>query len=92
MGGKNADVATHMRLYVDGKLEELTGTLREKVRTLTGGKKVHTVKLGANINSWQVHEFFRGDLDEIWFFDRALLPREIHALMAANTPPPRPGD
>ncbi len=88
MGGDNADVATHMRLYVDGRLETLSGTLRERVRTSIEGKNVHTVKMGVNINSWNNPQYFRGDLDEIWVFDRALLPREIHALMATNVPPP----
>ena len=87
MGGEDADVATHLRLYVDGRLEELSHSRPQRVATLTEGNRVRPVTLGLNINLPKSTDSFRGDLDEVYVFDRVLLPGEIRRLMKKNEPP-----
>lgn len=87
MGGKDADVATHLRLYLDGVLQPLSQSHSNRVATVTAGKKARPVTLGLNVNRPRAEGSFRGDLDEVYVFDRTLLPGEIKRLITENQPP-----
>jgi ferric-dicitrate binding protein FerR (iron transport regulator) len=85
LGGQGADVSTHLKIYVDGRLERISGMRSERIRTATQGQDTRSVMVGKNINT-KVHGtgHFRGSLDEICIFKGALLPSEIRSLMRHN--------
>jgi hypothetical protein len=82
-GGKDARLATHVRLYVDSRLdepsalrdEEILSDTRERMRpTFTG------FRLAAEYP-------FRGALDELYITGGLLLPHEIEGLYRTNSLP-----
>ena len=92
------NTATHILLYVDGKIESAS---RKSVRPIDtvpqGGKhKGHPgIWIGRNMGNWSESEsrglyggFFRGDLDELMIFDSALNHAEINLLKNENKMPP----
>ncbi|NOX99855.1 MAG: LamG domain-containing protein, partial [Verrucomicrobia bacterium] len=67
-----ADVATHVRLYIDGKLEPLSGGKSAPVVSLTSSssKEVSTFSMGGSGT-------FEGWLDEFYLFENAVSPATI---------------
>ena len=78
IGGEDADIATHIKHYVDGELEGVSGYVPRKVRTNISGPDSQPVYIGKyiNHNKW----YFRGKIDEFYIFDGALTPAEIRRL------------
>ena len=83
IGGEDADIATHIKHYVDGNLEGVSGYVPRKVSTRISGPDTKPVYIGKYINhdKW----YFRGKIDEFYIFDGALTPAEIIRLRD-NTP------
>jgi len=84
-GGPNADVSTHILIYVDGELEN---AYRKSVRQIDTDIESETaVKVqmgknaGTNYKNHVKHKFFRGSLDEVYVFNYALNPNEIRRIM-----------
>ncbi|MBI1373517.1 MAG: hypothetical protein GC159_12380 [Phycisphaera sp.] len=92
LGGVKSNIATHTRLYVDGRLDALGAAVSEPVNTdlgVTG--KYHPVTFGRNISGGVGNQFgFRGSIDEVYIFDTALSRRQIEHLMTDNLPPEQP--
>ncbi len=96
-GGPNTDVTTDVKLYVDGRLEVLSGQHRQTIDTAT--KKhvaadykrspVFPVMFGKYLP--QAAELidqvppWRGELDEVHIFNDAISPAEVVTLMSRNT-------
>lgn len=82
IGGEKPDVATHVRHYIDGKLEGVSGFQPRKINTNISDPDTQPVYLGKYINhdNW----YFRGKIDEFYIFDGALTPHQI-SLLRTNT-------
>lgn len=91
LGGPKANVATHVRIYVDGRLESLTGRRPRKIDTDTTSAAARPLMLGRHLGqtSGRPPMSFEGDLDEVYVFEGPLLPGQIERLMKQNNP--RPG-
>lgn len=95
-GGHNADVTTHVKLYVDGRLETLTARKQRRIATgtLAQGRRSQAttfpVIMGRYLGQWRDRPIFywRGALDEVRIHSAALTPSEIVALMEKNQLPP----
>ncbi len=83
-GGPGADIATHGRLYVDGRLEADSRNHPQKVDTDVTGPQARRARMGFNLVD---RGFFRGDLDEVYVFDIALTPEQVVRLMHENQVP-----
>ncbi|MBF0198972.1 MAG: FecR domain-containing protein [Planctomycetes bacterium] len=82
LGGENADVRTHVRLYVDGKLEMMRKVKRQEVNTGDSSSLV----IGQNITHYNNPDFmFQGLIDEVYIFREALLPNQILMLKEYNS-------
>lgn len=92
LGGSRADVSTHVRIYLDGRLEPLSGRLRQKVRTDTRSDESRPLAVGRSLGQLKNREplGFEGDLDELHVFEGALLPKQIVQLMKRNSIRPSP--
>lgn len=75
IGGDNADVATHVRHYVDGRLEGVSGYQPIKINTATTAPDSQPAFIGKYINrdGW----YLRAAIDEMYIFDSALTPAQI---------------
>jgi ferric-dicitrate binding protein FerR (iron transport regulator) len=79
LGGTDSDVASHVKIYVDGRLETLSGRRSQFIRTDTESPQAIAVTLGR----WLAYQpgkapfCFRGSLDEIHIFEDALTPDQI---------------
>ncbi|MCH2206967.1 MAG: FecR domain-containing protein [Lentisphaerales bacterium] len=75
IGGDNADVAPHVRHYVDGRLEGVSGYQPIKINTATTAPDSQPAFIGKyiNRNGW----YFRGAIDEMYIFESALTPAQI---------------
>jgi hypothetical protein len=75
IGGNSPDVATHIRHYIDGRLEGVSGFRSVKINTAVSGSGLEPVNLGRYINSknWSL----RGNIDEMYIFNSALSPAQI---------------
>lgn len=82
LGGSGSDVASHMKLYVDGRLETLSGRRSQFIRTDTESPRAVAVTLGRWLGHWPGKEpfYYRGSIDEVYIFDVALLPSQVAAL------------
>lgn len=99
IGGEDPDVASHIRHYVDGRLEMASGYQRHVVRTETGDESLsllvghhsndHKVLLDlpGEDNSTPYFTGFRGDLDELYIFEGALTPVQVWRLYKDGQPP-----
>jgi hypothetical protein len=95
-GGERPSTATHLLLYVDGRLEPSPTKQVRDIDTETHPDDAalsHGVWLGRNlafydrdITSVPGGRFFRGDLDEVFIFDAALSSDEIGTLRRTNRP------
>jgi len=76
-----ADVATHMRLYVDGKLESLSGGRSERVVSTVSREEdgLSTFSLGGGGS-------FEGWLDEFYLLETAASPTTILKLYEQGVP------
>ncbi|MCM8534354.1 MAG: FecR domain-containing protein [Lentisphaeraceae bacterium] len=85
IGGDDADVATHVKHYVDGKLEGVSGYQAIKINTATSGEKSKPAFIGKYINhdKW----YMRAAIDELYIFDRALTPAQITLLRDSELKP-----
>lgn len=86
LGGPKANVATHVRIYVDGKLEPLTGRRQQRIDTDTTSANAQPLTIGRHLGQSQGRGpfFFEGDLDEVHVFEGPLLPGQIVRLMKRN--------
>ena len=95
-GGDEADVSTHVLLYVDGQLEKTSRKSVARIGTELEHERSVPLMLGRNIgfasdpNSPNRQRFFKGWLDEIFIFDTALEQEKIQCLMESNTLTPTP--
>jgi ferric-dicitrate binding protein FerR (iron transport regulator) len=87
LGGAKANVATHVRIYLDGRLESLTGRRQRRIDTDTTSAAARPLMLGRYLGSAPGREalFFEGDLDEVHVFEGSLLPGQIERLMKRNS-------
>ena len=86
LGGPKANVATHVRIYVDGHLESLTGRRQRHIDTNTTSATARPLMLGRYLGQTHAGEgfSFEGDLDEVYVFEGALLPGQIERLRKSN--------
>ena len=86
LGGPKANVATHVRIYVDGKLEPLSGRRQQRINTDTKSANAQPLTIGRHLGNWagKGPYFFEGDLDEVHVFEGPLLPAQIVKLMKRN--------
>lgn len=93
IGGQYADVATHIRHYVDGRLESVSGSRRQRIDTqLTSRKSVPLImgrKVDYERHNPENYRTFEGLLDEVFIIDGALEPRQITNLLYHNDPYPK---
>ncbi|MEI6607616.1 MAG: LamG-like jellyroll fold domain-containing protein [Verrucomicrobiota bacterium] len=87
LGGPKANVATHVRIYVDGHLESLTGRRQRRIDTDTTSAAARPLMLGRYLGQAPAGEafFFEGDLDEVYVFEGTLLPGQIERLRKSNS-------
>lgn len=87
LGGAGPDVSTHVRIYLDGRLEPLSGRLQQEIRTNTRSENAKPLAVGRYLGQWKNRDpfYFVGDLDELHVFEGALLPRQIVRLMERNS-------
>lgn len=87
LGGPKAGVASHVRIYLDGRLEAPTGRRQQRVKTAASSAEPPPILLGRcpGGRGEKQELFFEGDLDELHVFEGALLPRQIVRLMKRNT-------
>lgn len=86
-GGADADVATHVRHYVDGRLDPTTAVLPRKVDTRISEKASVPFTLGRRLDQGDFYRTFSGELDEVYLFPTALTPEQIEQLYRENRPP-----
>lgn len=86
LGGPRANVATHVRIYVDGKLETLTGRRQQRINTDTRSADAQPLTIGRYLGNrpGKGPFYFEGDLDELHVFEGPLLPSQIVRLMKRN--------
>lgn len=101
IGGEDPDVATHIRHYVDGRLEEASGYMRSKVETRADEESMMLL-VGSHLGRAQgarrqadgktprkppYFTGFRGDVDELYIFEGALTPVQVWRLYKDGRPP-----
>lgn len=85
LGGPKANVASHVRIYVDGRLESLTGRRQLRIDTDANASSAEARPLTIGRNLGRESFFFEGDLDEVHVFEGPLLPGQIERLMKRNS-------
>jgi hypothetical protein len=78
-GGENADVSTHVKLYVDGRLEMTTGRRQRAIDTKTNLPGSVPVVLGRFIDEradW-LSKYLIGDIDDLFIVGRAMSQHEV---------------
>ncbi len=91
-GGERPDIGTHVLVYLDGELEQISKKTLREINTQIEGAR-HGVWLGRNIayrdaaSNTSDHRFFRGSVDEVFICDASLTQAEIRRLMTDNRPP-----
>lgn len=85
--GPKTGVASHVRIYLDGKLEAPTGKRQQRVKATGPSAEPLPLMLGRCLGKRREKEelSFEGELDELHVFEGALLPRQIVRLMKRNT-------
>jgi hypothetical protein len=86
LGGTGSDVASHVKLYVDGRLETLSGRRSQVIRTDTESPRATAVTLGRWLGNWPGKEpfHFHGSLDEVFIFEDALSPSQVAKLAVGD--------
>ncbi len=87
LGGPRANVATHVKIYVDGRLESPTGRRQRRIQADIRSPEDRPLVIGRDAGTGKNREplCFEGDLDELHVFEGALLPKQIVRLMKRNT-------
>lgn len=84
-GGPEADVSTHILIFIDGKLENAYRKSIRQIDTDIESEKAIKVQMGknaaANFNPNTIHKYFKGGLDEVYVFNYALNPDEIREII-----------
>jgi hypothetical protein len=89
LGGPKANVANHVRIYLDGHLESLSGRRPRRSDGESTPITARPLTLGRYLG--REASYFHGDLDEVHIFEGALLPGQITRLMKRNSlRPPKP--
>ncbi len=89
-GGEEADLSTHILMYVDGRLERSTNKSIARVNTQLNHPQSKPLMMGRNlafsgeVKASYPRRFFRGGLDEVFIFNRALARHQILHLMQYN--------
>lgn len=88
-GGKDVNLATHILMYLDGKLERSSKKSIVKIFTKLQHPSATPLLIGRNIGFLNdkapiENKFFKGWLDEIYIFDSALDQQQINNLMNYN--------
>ena len=83
IGGKGADVATHIRHYIDGKLEALSGYKRAKIHTNIDDINSQAVSIGRKMDG--PRKFLKAKLDELYIIEAAVTPGQIRKLKNKNS-------
>ncbi|WP_193212195.1 LamG-like jellyroll fold domain-containing protein, partial [Luteolibacter marinus] len=83
-GGKDARVATHIRHYVDGRLESCSASKDAPVDTLVNSPDSFPLTIGRRLESDAIFRTFKGSLDELYIFPVALTPEQIYQLYKHN--------
>jgi hypothetical protein len=96
-GGKEADLSTHVLLYVDGQLEKTSVKSIARIDTVINDEASRPLIFGRNIQfaddeSPPVDRFFEGWIDEVYIFNTALETEHIQNLFQMNTWNAREGD
>jgi hypothetical protein len=96
-GGDEADLSTHVLLYIDGQLEKTSLKSIARIDTVIHSEASRPLMFGRNIRfaddeSSLEDRFFRGWIDEVYIFDTALETRQIQNLAQINTWNARDGD
>ncbi|MCU0796631.1 MAG: FecR domain-containing protein [Akkermansiaceae bacterium] len=87
LGGPGAATDSHIRHYVDGRLEQTTAVKSHPISTGTSGPKALPLSIGRRIESDTHFRTFKGDLDELYILPTALTPEQIQVLFLENRPP-----
>lgn len=87
LGGVDSDVASHVKLYIDGRLETLSGRKSQFIRTDTESSQAIALTLGRWLGNWpgKAPFFFNGSLDEVFVFEDALTPAQVANLARRET-------
>ena len=87
LGGPRIGVASHVRIYLDGKLEAPSGKRQQRIKPGNPASESLPLTLGRSVikRRDKVDSFFEGDLDELHVFNGPLLPRQIVRLMKRNS-------
>ncbi len=83
LGGESTDVSTHVRVYVDGRLEKSSGRRQQIIATDTTSESARPLVLGRYLGTWENREsffYFHGALDDVRVFEKALLPSQVVVL------------
>ena len=82
LGGKTTDVSTHVRIYVDGRLEKISGRNQQISATDTTSESATPLVLGRYLGTWKNRGpfYFQGTLDDVRVFEKALLPSQVVGL------------
>jgi ferric-dicitrate binding protein FerR (iron transport regulator) len=88
LGGPGAGTASHLRHYVDGRLEQTTAVKSRAISTVVSGPAALPLSIGRRIEASPYFRTFKGELDELYILPTALTPEQIKALYLANQPPP----
>lgn len=88
-GGDEADLSTHVLLYVDGKLEKTSVKSIARIETQLDHEASRPLMMGRNMafsrdTQSLPDRFFKGWLDEVYIFDTALDQQKIRSLMELN--------
>jgi len=87
LGGESADVSTHIRHYIDGRLETITAVKPKRINTELTSDQSRPTYIGRRLEDNIPNSSFKGSLDEIYIFSAALTPDQINKLYLKNQPP-----
>jgi ferric-dicitrate binding protein FerR (iron transport regulator) len=96
-GGDEADLSTHVLLYIDGQLEKTSVKSIASIDTVINDEASRPLIFGRNIEfaddeSPPVDRFFEGWIDEVYIFNTALGTEQIQSLFQVNAWDPTEGD
>ena len=82
LGGESTDVSTHVRMYVDGRLEKISGRRQQVIATDNTSESATPLALGRYLGTWKNRGpfYFHGRLDDVRVFEKALLPSQVVGL------------
>ena len=86
LGGHKPNIGSNVKIYVDGRLETLSGRRQRRIDTDPTATAARPFTLGRALGQGADRSggFFTGDLDEVHIFEGVLLPGQITRLMKRN--------